>query len=97
MVRMRNLQAVASVQAAVDSGAPIVVICSSDDAYPQQVPRLARAIKKKQPGLILMLAGRPRSPELHQEYTKAGVDDFIFNRMNVYEKLLGLQQKLGII
>jgi methylmalonyl-CoA mutase len=84
-------------QAAVDSGAPIVIICSSDDVYPKQVPRLARAIKKKQPGITLMLAGRPRDADLQKEYTKAGVDDFIFNGMNVYQKLLSLQQKLGII
>jgi len=86
-----------AVQAALDSEAPIVVICSSNEAYPKQVPRLARAIKKKNPDITLMLVGQPADENLKQAYTKAGVDDFIFNGMNVYQKLLGFQQKLGII
>jgi methylmalonyl-CoA mutase len=82
-------------ETAVESGAPVVVICGADDDYPKIVPRLTRAIKKKQPRAIVIVAGRPA--DHLEKFQAAGVDDFIYLGANVYDKLLNLQQKLGIV
>jgi methylmalonyl-CoA mutase len=83
-------------QSAVESGAPVVVICSTDDNYPKNVARLTRSIKKQRPETIVILAGRPAEEQL-KKYQKAGLDDFIFLGADVYEKLLNLQRRLGLV
>jgi methylmalonyl-CoA mutase len=81
-------------QAALDSGAPIVVICSTDDTYPELVPPLAQMIKATDPAKIILLAGYPQDQiEAHQQ---SGVDDFIHLRANCYELLAQLQNKIGV-
>jgi len=79
-----------AVSAAVQSGADVAVICSTDDTYPEIVPHLAQEIKSKCPGMKLFLAGAP-SPEYKEAYLKAGVDDFIHVRANCYEILQSIQ------
>lgn len=82
-------------QAAIESGAPIVVICSTDATYPDAVPPITKAIKAARPETTVILAGYPKDQiEAHKA---AGVDDFIFLGANVYDMLLGLQQKLGVV
>lgn len=62
--------------AAIESGAPAVIICSTDETYPEIVPPLVKAIRKKARHAVIILAGRPADQvEAHQ---KAGVDEFIF-------------------
>ncbi len=81
-------------QAALDSGAPIVVICSTDDTYPELVPPLTKAIKDARPETTVILAGYPQDQiDAHKQ---AGVDDFIHLRANCYEMLVNLQQKIGV-
>lgn len=81
-------------QAALASGAPIVVICSTDDTYPELVPPLTRRIKQARPETMVILAGYPQDQiEAHQA---AGVDEFIHIRSNCYRTLAALQQRLGI-
>lgn len=77
--------------AALASGEAIVVICSSDDAYPELVPPLARRIKAARPGATLLMAGK-QPPELEQEFRAAGVDEFIHLRSNCYEINRKLQE-----
>lgn len=62
--------------AAIESGAPAVVICSTDESYPELVPPLVKAIHKKARHAIIILAGRPA--EQVEAHRKAGVDEFIF-------------------
>ena len=84
----------AAAQAALASGAPVVVICSTDQTYPELVAPLTRAIKATRPETMVILAGYPADQvEAHKA---AGVDDFIQIRANTYEILSNLQQKLGI-
>ncbi len=84
----------AAAQAALASGAPLVVICSTDETYPELVPPLAQAIKAAKPQTLLVLAGYPTD---HVDAFKAaGVDDFIHVRANLYETLAKFQQKLGV-
>ncbi len=81
-------------QAALNAHAPIVVICSTDDTYPDLVPPLTQHIKQGNPDAIVILAGYPKDQiEAHKA---AGVDDFIHLRANCYETLNNLQQKIGV-
>jgi methylmalonyl-CoA mutase len=81
--------------AAARSGAAAAVICSSDDAYPQWVPPLARALKKQNPRLAVVLAGFPKD---HAEsYKQAGVDEFIYLGADVFQVLSGILKQLGVI
>lgn len=62
--------------AAIESGAPAVIICSTDETYPEIVPPLVKAIRKKARETVILLAGRPADQiEAHR---KAGVDEFIY-------------------
>ncbi len=62
--------------AALAAGAPAVVICSTDETYPELVPPLVRAIKEKAPDVAVILAGRPA--EQIEAHKAAGVDEFIY-------------------
>lgn len=78
-------------KAAIESGADVAVICSSDDTYPELVPPVARGIKKAVPSMRVLLAGAP-APEFKDSYVEAGVDDFIHVRANCYEILKSIQE-----
>ena len=82
-------------KAAIDSGAQVVVICSTDKTYPDLVPSLAKSIKDAKPDTVLLLAGYPTD---HIEAFKtAGVEDFIHLRANCYEMLVNIQNKIGVV
>lgn len=82
-------------KAAIESGAPAVVICSTDEAYVQSVPALTQQIKLQKPEMIVILAGYPQDQV--ENYKVAGVDDFIHIRANCYAMNAQLQQHLGVI
>ena len=82
-------------KAARESGADVVVICSTDDTYPELVPPLAKELKETMPNVTVILAGAP-SKDLEPVYREAGVDDFISVRANCYEILNTLQDKKGM-
>lgn len=82
-------------QAARDAGAPIVVICSTDDTYPVLVPALAAELRSGPNPPLLVLAGLPASPELQQQFRAAGVDEFIHLRANCAQLLARFQDRLG--
>lgn len=78
------------VEAALKSGAEIVVICSSDDDYATLAPKAKELIGGK---AIFVVAGAPASqPELEQQ----GIKNFISVRSNVLETLRGYVKELGI-
>ena len=62
--------------AAIASGAPAVVICSTDETYPDLVPPLVSAIRQAAPATAIVLAGRPE--EQREALQAAGVDEFIY-------------------
>lgn len=83
-----------AVQAAVDSGAKVVTLCSTDDTYPELVPQIVPALKAAIPGVQVVLAGYPTDQiEAHKA---SGVDEFIHVRANVLTVLGGLQKKIGV-
>jgi methylmalonyl-CoA mutase len=84
----------AAAAAAAESGAAIVVICSTDETYPDLVPPLAGALRAKMPGVILVLAGYPKDQvEAHKA---SGVDEFIHIRSDALETLTRLAKRAGL-
>jgi len=81
-------------QAAVASGASLVVICSTDPTYPELVPPLTKGIKDAKPDTLVLLAGYPA--DQIDAFKQAGVDDFIHVRANCYELLNHLQNRIGV-
>jgi methylmalonyl-CoA mutase len=79
--------------AAVNSGAPIVVLCSTDETYPEIAPVFARAIKAAVPDMTLVLAGHPT--EHIETFRAAGFDEFIHVRADVHGVLAQLLTKIG--
>jgi methylmalonyl-CoA mutase len=84
----------AAVQAFVQSGALIAVICSTDENYPALVPSLVKGIRAARRHAVIVLAGFPKDQiEAHK---KAGVDEFIYLRADAVQLLGNFHFKLGI-
>lgn len=81
-------------KAAIDSKAPVVVLCSTDETYPGLVPDTVAAIKAKRPKTVVILAGYPA--DQIEALQAAGVDDFIHIRVNCLDFLTRLQKQLGL-
>jgi len=88
-----------SIDSAVDeaqkAGADVVIICSTDAAYPNIVPELTGKLKQKLSNCLVYLAGYPK--EYIEEFEKAGIDEFIHIRSRIYETLRTLSEKLGVL
>ncbi len=87
----------AAAQAAVASGAPIVVLCSTDETYPELVPAFGKALKAAKPEVAWVLAGQPADAALTTACREAGVDEFIHVRANVREVLAKFLKKIGAL
>ena len=83
-------------QAAKESGADAVVICSTDATYPEIVPELAPKLHEALPNATVFLAGAAPK-ELLDTYNEAGIDEYISVKANCYKILQLLQQKKGMI
>jgi methylmalonyl-CoA mutase len=81
-------------QKAVASGAQIVVLCSTDDTYPQLVAPFVTSLKAAAPDRFVVLAGYPT--EQVETYKQAGVDDFVHVRVNAVDFLTNLLAKIGV-
>ncbi len=82
-------------KAAIESRAPIVVICSTDDTYPEIVPPLTQKIKSANPESIVVLAGYPR--DYVETFKQSGINEFVHIRANVYDTLARIMQALEIL
>jgi len=76
---------------ALESKAPVVVICSTDETYPELVPVIVKGIKSGNPGVVVVLAGYPK--EQIEAHKAAGVDEFIFLGADVVKTLTGIWSK----
>lgn len=82
----------AAAAAAVESGAKLVCICSSDKLYAEHAADYARALSAA--GLSpIYLAGNPS--ELRDELTEAGVDEFISIGVDVLDVLRRAHEVIG--
>jgi len=72
-----------AVSESIKSNAKIIVLCSTDDTYPEIVHAFIKEIKSKTKNVKIILAGYPK--DQIEEHKKNGVDDFIFLGADVYE------------
>lgn len=81
------------VQAAIDQGVDIVVLCSSDEEYADMAPA-ATFIKEKSPETQVVVAGYPK--ELLEQLDQAGVDHYIHMRTNLLQALTHFNELMGM-
>ena len=81
-------------QAALESGAEIVVLCSSDPEYATFGPALSGLLNDAEARPLLVVAGFPK--DLIDDLQAAGVDAFIHLKQNLLETLEQFQKRLGI-
>lgn len=84
-----------AVKAAVESGADVAIVCSTDATYPELAPAVTKGIKAQKPEMKVFLAGAP-SPELKEACDAAGMDDYISVRSNCYDTLIRMQKDKGM-
>jgi methylmalonyl-CoA mutase len=84
-----------AVAQAAASSAPVVVVCSTDDTYPEIIPAFVPALKAKCPDVKIVLAGFPA--DQIDAHKAAGVDDFIHLKVDCLAFLTGLHKQLGLI
>jgi methylmalonyl-CoA mutase len=82
-------------KAAVLSGAPALVICSTDDTYPELVAPFIKAVRALKPDMTIILAGYPK--EQVEQYKQEGVDEFIFMGADVHQIISTLMKKIGVL
>ncbi|MBU2512069.1 methylmalonyl-CoA mutase subunit beta [bacterium] len=83
-----------AVKATLSSTAKIVVICSTDDTYPDLVPDFAKQIKKERPEITVVVAGYPK--DHIDQFREVGVDEFIHLKANNLQLLQQFQDKAGV-
>ncbi len=83
-----------AVKAALDSKAKTIVICSTDDTYPELVPPIVRGMKAKSPDCVVVLAGYPK--EQVEQHKQTGVDEFIYLGADAVAVLSSIQNKSGV-
>jgi len=82
------------VKKAVEHNADVVVICSSDNEYPEFAPEIIDGLKQLNSKIRIVIAGNPK--EHIEKLKNSGVDDFIHVRSNAVEILTKYQKILGI-
>lgn len=81
--------------AACKSGAEIVVLCSTDDSYPNLVAPFCTAVRRERNDLTIVLAGYPQ--EHVARFRAAGVEEFVHIRSHLLETLRALLAKKGVL
>ncbi len=76
------------VDAAVEQGADVVVLCSSDDEYAEYAPE---AMKELDGRAMFVVAGAPACME---DLKAQGIENFIHVKVNVLDTLVGFNAKL---
>ena len=79
-----------TVEAGVEAGAEIVVLCSSDDEYAELAPAAYKALAGR---AEFVVAGMPACME---DLKAVGIDQYVNVKSNVLETLKAFNVKLGI-
>jgi methylmalonyl-CoA mutase len=85
----------AAAKAAVESGASVAVLCSTDETYAALVPVFAREVKAGRPRMMVVLAGMPGDPAVVDQFRAAGIDEFIHVRASVPDVLARVLKQIG--
>ena len=85
-----EVETLEQVKEAVEAGAEIVVLCSSDDEYAEFAPAAFKALNGR---ALFVVAGAPACME---DLKAQGIDQFINVKSNVLETLQAFSTKLGI-
>ncbi len=83
-----------AVSATIASGAPALIICSTDETYPDIVPAMCGEVKRRKSSLMVVLAGYP--PDHVESFRAAGVETFIHLRANVPDVLGRMFERMGV-
>jgi methylmalonyl-CoA mutase len=81
-------------RAAAAAGTEIVVICSTDDTYPEIVPAFVRHLRQHGSAAVVVLAGYPKDQVA--DHQAAGVDEFIHVRADALAILRRLAARAGV-
>ncbi len=84
----------AAAREAADADADMVVLCSSNDAYPELAPALREALQATDMDPLVLIAGH--LPEHEEALKAAGVDGFLHKNAPLLDTLADLQRRLGI-
>lgn len=84
-----------AVKSALESKAQTMVICSTDDTYPELVPALVKGIREKSKDVKVILAGYPK--DQIDEHKKSGVDDFIYLGADAHSIIYNLLKRIGAL
>lgn len=82
-----------AIEKAVESKAEIVVLCSSDDEYPDLTGTI-KTLREKLPKTRIVVAGNPK--DAMEQLNEAGVQHYIHMRTNALETLQRFNDLLGI-
>jgi methylmalonyl-CoA mutase len=82
----------AAAEAALADEADVVVICSTDESYPEIAPTLVEEVRGERPFIPIILAGYPQ--EQVDAHRAAGVDEFIYLGADCLAINRWLQKKL---
>jgi len=85
-----------AVAAALQSGAELVVITSSDERYAELAAPLARALGAALPKARIMLAG-PAAPPYEAAWREAGIETFVNVHTNAHALLSELLAQIGAL
>ncbi|MCX6165475.1 MAG: methylmalonyl-CoA mutase, partial [Ignavibacteriae bacterium] len=85
----------AAIHSALNSNSKIVVICSTDDTYPELVPLITKGIKSTNKDILIVLAGYPK--DYVDKFKQDGVDEFIYLGADVHKTLKSIMAKTGVI
>ena len=72
-----------------------VVLIGQDLAYPKLIPAVTSLIKETSPDCLVYLAGYPA--DHIDNFRKAGIDEFIYDGVDMYDLLAKLGRHLGVL
>lgn len=80
---------------ALTTDAKVIIICSTDDNYPELVPDFMSKLKAKAKDKIVVVAGYPK--DYIEAFTKEGVDFFIHVKSDIIQTLSDILKRIGVL
>jgi methylmalonyl-CoA mutase len=84
-----------AIDMAIKTDSKVIVICSTDETYPELVPVITKGIKEKRNDAMIILAGYPK--DFIDQFKQNGIDEFIYVGADLYHTLKNIMIKTGVI